>query len=139
MCESDSFEQESTDGISEQVDALKSFIDEKGLAGGITPSADGDGEGAGDRGASSDEREDATLDSAVSAVESRWTSHSGEAPEHAPVAVHVADRSGAPRPSDDPSTDDGWQPVTAPDGEELDESGGSSDGSESGQDAGSMS
>lgn len=142
MSESDSFEQGSTDGISEQVDALKGFLDEKGLAGGSAPATDSGGEGAADRGGSSNEQE-ASFESAVSAVESRWTSHGGEAPEHEPVAVH--DTPDGSRSGDGGSgvagegAEGGWHPVIAPDGEELDESGGSSDGSESGQDGGSMS
>lgn len=68
---------------------------------------------------------EASFDRAMSAVESRWTSHAGEAPEHEPVAVAGGDG--------------GWEPVVVPDGEEVDEGGGVSDGSEPGQDAGSMS
>lgn len=139
MNESDSFEQKKTDGISEQVDALKGFLDEQGLAGGSSSAADGGGDTDGKPSAPPDRTDDASFDSAVSAIESRWTAHSGEAPEHEPVRVHHAEAEGETGGRDGHGADDGWKPVTAPDGEELDERGGSSDGSESGQDAGSMS
>ena len=139
MSESDSFEQEATEGISEQVDALKGFLEEKGLAGGSPTATGGDGRGEdGGRGTSSRHPEDASFARAESAVESHWTSHGGDAPEHAPVAAH--DREAADHAaSAGRTTDGGWTPVIAPDGEAMDASGGSSDGSESGQDGGSMS
>ncbi|WP_295702322.1 hypothetical protein [Lapillicoccus sp.] len=104
MSESDSVEQESKHHVSEPVD-LPEQVD--------VPEQSGD----------------ASFDRAVSAVESRWTSHGGEAPEHEPVVVREH--------GDDPDGD--WKPAAVPDGEDADQGGGVSDGSESGQDAGSMS
>lgn len=139
MNESDSFEQEKTDGISEQVDALKGFLDEQGLTGDGSSVAGGGADEDGKPGARPDQSEDASFDRAVSAVEGRWTTHGGEAPEHEPVAVDGVESSSDAGARDSRGAEGGWEPVTAPDGEELDVRGGSSDGSESGQDAGSMS
>lgn len=134
MSESDSFEQQATDGISEQVDGLKGFLDDRGLPGG-TASGDQPGEKDGVEAESAGR----AFDGAVSAVASRWTAHGGDAPAHEPVAVRGSDeRDDSPTGGTSNSGGD-RERLIAPDGEEVDESGGSSDGSQSGQDAGLMS
>lgn len=81
------------------------------------------------------QHDDTETGSSPAASPGAWTSHGNDAPTHQPVRTG----NGAIPANDGMAESEGHDggPVVAPDGEVIEMDGGSSDGGESGQDAGS--